>query len=235
MEPEVSVSACCSVDGCANTGNTPRYRRALWVALAINALMFVVEVVGGISAGSSALQADALDFLGDAANYGISLFVLTAALRLRAQASLVKGATMGLFGVWVIAHAIYQAVQQTVPEPIVMGVVGTLALAANVLVAAMLYTFRDGDSNMRSVWICSRNDAIGNIAVVLAASGVFTMNAGWPDVVVASIMGVLSMAGAWQIVRHARSELQSATPKTFPDESLTFVSVRRTTRAAQPE
>lgn len=204
------MSSCCSADGCEAPGNTPRYRRVLWAALLINAGMFIIELLSGISAGSSALQADALDFLGDAANYGISLFVLAAVLRRRAQASLVKGLTMGAFGIWVIGHAVYQSLQHTVPEPWVMGVIGVLALVANVLVALMLYTFRTGDSNMRSVWICSRNDAIGNVAVVLAASGVFTTRQGWPDIVVAVIMGVLSLSGAWQILRHARVELKSA-------------------------
>lgn len=198
----------CSGPGCAPISSThPRYRLTLWVALAINALMFFVELVGGVSAGSSALQADALDFLGDAANYGISLFVLSAALERRAQASLVKGLTMGAFGLWVIGHASYQALQGSVPEPLVMGAVGVLALAANALVAWMLYAFRTGDSNMRSVWICSRNDALGNVAVVLAASGVFTTREGWPDVTVALIMGALSLSGALQIIRHARREL----------------------------
>lgn len=179
--------------------------------------MFLVELLSGISSGSSALQADALDFFGDAANYGISLFVLTAVLKRRAQASFVKGVTMGAFGAWVILHSLYQAFQHTVPEPLVMGIVGLLALVANVLVAAMLYTFREGDSNMRSVWICSRNDALGNVAVVLAASGVFTMKAGWPDVAVALIMGALSLTGAWQILRHATAELKGTDAEVSVD------------------
>lgn len=187
--------------------STPRYRRVLWVALAINVLMFVVEIGGGVSAGSSALQADALDFLGDAANYGISLFVLSSAMIVRARASLIKGATMAAFGCWVVGHAIYQSTTGLVPEPSVMSLVGILALASNVLVALLLYRYRTGDSNMRSVWICSRNDAVGNIAVVAAAAGVFSTQRGWPDIAVALIMGVLSLSGAWQIVRHAERDL----------------------------
>ncbi|WP_411280455.1 cation transporter [Gemmatimonas sp.] len=202
------MSTSCVGEGCgAGDASTPRYRRVLWAALAINALMFGVEVVGGVATGSSALQADALDFLGDAANYGISLFVLSAALVVRAQASIAKAATMAAFGCWVIGHAFYQAATGRVPEPLVMGVIGGLALVANVLVAVLLYRYRSGDSNMRSVWICSRNDAIGNLAVVGAATGVFTTQHGWPDVTVAVIMGALSLAGAWQIVRHARRDL----------------------------
>jgi len=202
------MSASCTGPGCASGDATsPRYRRILWVALMVNAVMFGVELIGGVSSGSSALQADALDFLGDAANYGISLFVLSAALVVRAKASIIKGATMAVFGVWVVGHAVYEATTGRVPEPMVMGVVGLLALVSNVLVALLLYRYRTGDSNMRSVWICSRNDALGNIAVVAAATGVFTTQHGWPDIIVALIMGMLSLSGAWQILRHARRDL----------------------------
>jgi Co/Zn/Cd efflux system component len=202
------MSASCAGPGCASGDATsPRYRRILWVALVVNALMFGVELIGGVSSGSSSLQADALDFLGDAANYGISLFVLSAALVVRAKASIIKGATMAVFGVWVVGHALYQATTGRIPEPLVMGVVGLLALVSNVLVAFLLYRYRTGDSNMRSVWICSRNDALGNIAVVAAATGVFTTQHGWPDIIVALIMGLLAVSGAWQILRHARQDL----------------------------
>lgn len=204
------MSVSCAGPGCASGDATsPRYRRILWVALVVNALMFAVEIIGGVSSGSSALQADALDFLGDAANYGISLFVLSAALVVRAKASIIKGATMAGFGVWVVGHALYQATTGRIPEPMVMGVVGILALISNVVVAFLLYRYRTGDSNMRSVWICSRNDALGNIAVVSAATGVFTTQHGWPDIIVALIMGLLSLSGAWQILRHARQDLMT--------------------------
>lgn len=183
----------------------------LWAALAINLLMFMVELAGGVSAKSSALQADALDFLGDAANYGISLFVLSAALLVRANASRLKGATMAVFGCWVVGHAVYQSTTGQVPEPVVMSTIGVLALVSNVLVALLLYRHRTGDSNMRSVWICSRNDALGNLAVVGAAAGVFTTRQGWPDIAVALVMGVLSLSGAWQILLHAQRELRDAT------------------------
>lgn len=202
------MSASCT-GPCNGSGDatSPRYRRVLWIGLVVNAVMFLVEISSGVSAGSSSLQADALDFLGDAANYGISLFVLAAALTVRARASMLKGATMGAFGFWVVGHALYQATSGQVPEPMVMGIVGVLALASNVGVALILYRYRTGDSNMRSVWICSRNDAIGNIAVVAAATGVFTTQRGWPDIAVALIMGTLSLAGARQIIRHAKQDL----------------------------
>ncbi|OAN51080.1 hypothetical protein A6A04_16750 [Paramagnetospirillum marisnigri] len=204
------MSGCCS--GCVpppTDTTTPRFRRALWVALVVNASMYLVEMSAGIAAGSSSLQADALDFLGDAANYGVALFILGMSLRRRAMASVLKGATMGAFGLWVVANTVYHLLHGTVPEAGVMGGIGALALAANAGVAALLYAFRDGDSNMRSVWICSRNDAIGNLAVLAAASGVFATQAGWPDLLVAGIMAVLALSGAAQILRLAFAELRT--------------------------
>lgn len=188
----------------------PRFRKALWVALAINAGMFLVEIVAGVAAGSSSLQADALDFFGDAANYGVSLFVLGMSLHRRAMASVLKGTTMGAFGLWVIGNTGWRLLNSTVPEAAVMGAVGVAALVANVVVAVMLYAFRDGDSNMRSVWICSRNDAIGNLAVLGAAGGVFATGSGWPDFAVAGIMAALALLGAVQVLRHALAELRSS-------------------------
>jgi len=203
-------AGCCS-SGCHGPSSevAPRFRKALWAALVINAGMFLVEIVAGVTAGSSSLQADALDFFGDAANYGVSLFVLGMSLRHRAMASVLKGATMGAFGLWVIGNTAYHLLTGTVPEAGVMGVIGTLALVANVVVAVMLYAFRDGDSNMRSVWICSRNDAISNLAVLGAATGVFATGSGWPDLIVAGIMAALALSGAVQVLRHALAELRS--------------------------
>jgi Co/Zn/Cd efflux system component len=202
--------ACCDSDTCSSSQslNSPRWRRALWIALAINAGFFVIEVVAGAAAGSVSLQADALDFLGDTANYAISLGVAGMALVWRARASLVKGATMAAFGLCVLGVTAHNALAGTVPDAPVMGVVGVFALAANVTVALMLYRFRDGDSNMRSVWICSRNDAIGNVAVMLAALGVLGSRSGWPDFIVGAIMATLALSGAWQIVRQALGELR---------------------------
>lgn len=203
-------AGCCS-SGCHGPSSevAPRFRKALWAALVINAGMFLVEIVAGVAADSSSLQADALDFFGDAANYGVSLFVLGMSLHRRAMASVLKGATMGAFGLWVIGNTGYHLLTGTVPEAAVMGAVGVAALIANVVVAVMLYAFRDGDSNMRSVWICSRNDAIGNLAVLGAASGVFATGSGWPDFAVAGIMAALALSGAVQVLRHALAELRS--------------------------
>ena len=189
------------------TINDPRWRRALWIALAINAGMFAVEIVAGITGGSKALQADALDFFGDAANYAISLGVAGMALAWRARAALLKGATLAVLGLYVLVATIWAIMGGRVPEAEVMGAVGVAALLANAFVAVMLYRFRTGDANMRSVWICSRNDAIGNVAVVLAAAGVFRTGTAWPDLVVAGIMAVLGLWGGQQIMSQAWREL----------------------------
>lgn len=190
--------------------NDTAWRRVLWVALVINAAMFGVEIVAGITAGSASLKADALDFLGDAANYAISLGVAGMALAWRARAAIVKGVSILLFGVWVLGSTVWMATQGIVPAAETMGVVGMIALVANFACAAMLWRHREGDANRRSVWICSRNDAIGNIAVVAAALGVFGTGTGWPDIVVAAIMAVLALSGGWQIIRQARGELRPA-------------------------
>jgi Co/Zn/Cd efflux system component len=183
------------------------YRRVLWAALLINAAMFLVEIVAGVTAGSVSLKADAMDFMSDAANYAVSLFVLGMALPWRAKAALAKGISLGAVGLWVAASTFSNAVSGTVPEPQMMGVVGFLALASNVAVAILLYAYRQGDANMRSVWICSRNDAIGNVAVMLAALGVFGTGTGWPDIIVAAILATLALWGASQIVRQSLAEI----------------------------
>jgi len=200
-------------DSCGHScaSDTPvvdaRYRRILIIALLVNLAMCFVEVMAGSAAGSSALLADALDFLGDAANYGISLYVLSHALVWRARAALLKGATMAVFGLWVLYATIERLLAGQVPEPGTMGIVALLALLTNVGVALMLYRYRTGDSNMQSVWICSRNDAIGNIAVMCAAAGVWLTASAWPDVLVALGMAMLAISGAARIVRTAWREL----------------------------
>jgi len=187
------------------------YRRVLWIVLGVNLSMFIVEMIAGFGARSVSLQADSLDFLGDTANYGISLFVAGMALRRRAMAALGKGLTMGLFGMWVLASSVWKVFGGTPPESVTMGVVGFTALAANALCLALLSSHRSGDSNMRSVWLCSRNDLIGNCAVVAAAIGVAGTAAVWPDVLVAAIMAVLALQGAAAIVKQARAEIAGAT------------------------
>ncbi|MBB6125466.1 cation diffusion facilitator family transporter [Sphingobium subterraneum] len=185
-----------------------RWRRVLWAALIVNAAMFFVEMVAGATADSRALQADALDFLADAANYAVSLAVVGAALSWRARAALLKSLFMLGFAAWVFGSAILAFVNGTAPDPTTMGAVGALALAANVGVALLLYRYRTGDANMRSVWICSRNDAIGNVAVMLAAVGVFGTGNAWPDLIVASVMAALALTGSAQVLRQALGELR---------------------------
>ena len=208
------MSASCCSHGCAPpaAAQSRRYRRVLWIALVVNAAMFGVELVGGVHADSVSLLADAIDFFGDAANYAVSLLVLGMTVTRRARAAMLKGGTMGIYGVLVLGKAAWSAAAGTVPEPLTMGAVGALALAANVSVAVMLYAWRDGDANMRSVWLCSRNDAIGNLAVMAAALGVFGTGTGWPDLAVAALMGVLGLAAARSVIVQARHELRPAPP-----------------------
>lgn len=204
------MSRCCGDDLCSSQRPAEgRWRLALWLALAINAGMFAVEGVAGLLSGSASLQADALDFLGDAANYAISLGVVGMALVWRARAALLKGVTMLAFGSWVAGVTLWGMWNGQTPAAEVMGVIGFMALIANVVTAIMLFRFRNGDANMRSVWICSRNDAIGNLAVMIAALGVFGTGTRWPDLAVAAIMAGLALQGGWIIVQQARAELKS--------------------------
>lgn len=203
------MPGCCSGSCASSNPVSPRYRKALWVALVLNALMFAVEIAGGLKSGSVSLLADAVDFAGDAANYGLSLAVLSMGLMWRARAAWVKGVTMGAYGVLVLAKTAWAAALGVPPEPLTMGAVALLALAVNLGVAVMLYAFRNGDANMRSVWLCSRNDAIGNVAVMLAALGVFGTGTAWPDLLVAGVMAALALTASVAVVRHARAELAS--------------------------
>ncbi|SFO83628.1 cation transporter [Pseudomonas borbori] len=203
----MGANCCNPASSRATTRLSKRYRKILWAALVVNLGMFGVEIIAGIRADSVSLLADSLDFLGDAANYGISLAVLGMSLTLRARASLFKALCMLVFGVGVLIAAIWHLLSGQVPDAPTMGLVGSLALLANVGVAALLYAYREGDSNMRSVWLCSRNDALGNIAVLLAALGVFGTGSAWPDLLVASLMAGLAVTASYQVMRHARQEL----------------------------
>ena len=190
-------------------GVSADYRRRLWLVIFLNAAMFVVEMVAGRAAGSQALQADALDFFGDAVTYGISLAVIGASLKVRASAALAKGVSLLLMGLWVAGSTIYQVLVLGVPQAGVMGVIGFLALAVNVASVLILVRYKDGDANVRSVWLCSRNDAIGNIAVMLAALGVWGTATAWPDLVVAGLMSALFLQSASQILVLGYREFRS--------------------------
>ncbi|MDP2096103.1 MAG: cation transporter [Hydrogenophaga sp.] len=205
----------------------PRWRRALWIALVVNAAMFGVELVAGLQANSVSLLADAVDFAGDAANYALSLAVLSMALVWRSRAALLKGATMFAYGLFVLARAGWLLHSGSVPEPLTMGLVGFVALLANAGVAVLLYAFRTGDANMRSVWLCSRNDALSNLAVMAAALGVFGTGAAWPDLAVAAVMAVLALTAGLSVMRQARAELAQASPKRHA-EALQTVGIPHT-------
>lgn len=202
------MSHACHHDHDHSPGDSPRYRRVLWTALLINAAMAVIEIASGWRAGSLSLWADALDFIGDAANYGASLAVLSAGLLWRARLAWVKGWAMAAFGVGVLGHAAWSAWAGEPPQAATMGIVGTLALLANVGVAVMLYAFREGDANMRAVWLCSRNDALGNVAVVAAAGGVALTGRAWPDLLVAAGMAALALHSSRAVLSQAGEEIK---------------------------
>lgn len=207
------MSAHCHADHSPSSqADDPRYRRILWIALILNLLMFIVELAAGLASGSVSLLADAIDFFGDAANYGVSLAVLSMTLVVRAKAALFKASCMLAFGLFVLGKAAWSARAGVPPEALTMGVVGFIALCVNVGVAAMLYAYRNGDANMQSVWLCSRNDALSNIAVILAAFGVFGTASVWPDIFVASLMGMLAISSAFTVFKSARKELASHQP-----------------------
>lgn len=190
-------------------GTDPRYRRILWVVIAINAAMFAIETVAGRLAGSQALQADALDFLGDTLTYGLSLAVIGQSLRVRSSAALLKGASLLLMGLWVFASTLWQVLVFGLPRAEFMGAIGFMALAANLASVLLLARYKDGDANVRSVWLCSRNDAIGNVVVMIAAALVWWLASPWPDLVVAFIMAGLFLHSAQLILRQAIREWRS--------------------------
>jgi Co/Zn/Cd efflux system component len=207
VERAIMSATCCHEPRHDEHRNHAGYKKVLWIVLTINIIMFFGELVLGLAAGSVSLQADALDFLGDSANHAISLFVAGMAIRQRARAAFVKGLSMGVFGLWVFGSALWHAAHGTVPEALVMSAVGVAALLANVAALVLLWAYRTGDSNMRSVWLCSRNDVIGNCAVLLAALGVFGTSRGWPDILVALVMAGLAIQGAWVVTRTASHEM----------------------------
>src|SRR6266566_7167954 len=199
--------SCCDHD-CSAPQTDHRYRRILWAALTINMAMFAIEITASIVAGSVSLRADALDFLGDAANYAVALAVVGLSLHWRARAALLKGSVMGMFGLWVAGSTIYSAFTATVPKAEVIGAVGLLALAVNLGVAGLLYRYRGADSQAMSVWLCTRNDCIANIAVMLAGAGVWASATAWPDIAVAAIIACLGLSSAVRVIRQALLEMR---------------------------
>lgn len=206
------MPGCCTSGHCTTSDAPidPRFRTALWIALWVNAVMFVVELIGGLHSGSVSLLADAIDFAADAANYALSLTVLSMGLLWRARTALIKGMTMLVYGVFILIKTSWVALYGVTPEPLTMGVIGALALASNLAVAVMLYRYRSGDANMQSVWLCSRNDAIVNIAILFAAAGVLGTGTRWPDLFVAAVISGLAITSAVTVIRLARSEIRTA-------------------------
>lgn len=185
------------------------FKKAVLIALFLNFSMFIFEVISSYLANSSSLKADSLDFLGDSANYVISLYVLSKTAQIRSKASLIKGFTMVLFSVWVFSDIFINLANNNFPKSEIMGWTGLLAFTVNISVAFLLYKHRDGDSNMKSVWICSRNDAIGNLAVIIAAFCVAYFKTNLPDILVAFLMAGLSGYSGINIIRLASSELKN--------------------------
>ena len=216
VTPTVEVTTCGTVeDSCCPKGVPvfdgvdPRYKRVLWTVIAINGAMFVTEMAAGQLAGSQALKADALDFLADTVTYGLSLAVIGASLRTRATAALAKGVSLSLMALWVFGSTVYHTLIFGVPQAEIMGAIGVLALAANLASVFLLLPYKDGDANVRSVWLCSRNDAIGNLIVMGAAFGVWNTTSAWPDLAVAAIMAGIFLSSAMQILRQAWGEYRT--------------------------
>ncbi|MGV6840723.1 MAG: cation transporter [Planktomarina sp.] len=199
------MSGCCGHDAKFD-GISKDYKRRLWLVIAINAAMFAVEMAAGHMAQSQALQADALDFLGDAMTYGLSLAVIGASVTMRTNAALIKAISLLGMGLFVFGSTVHRVFFEAMPEAHIMGSIGILALVANLTSVLILARYKDGDANVRSVWLCSRNDAIGNIAVVIAAMGVWGTATEWPDLIVAIIMAGLFISSAIQITRQALAE-----------------------------
>lgn len=203
-------SSCHDDHSCGHNfeGLSDEYKRVLWIVAGANLLMFIVELLGGHLAGSMALQADALDFLADSLTYAVSLWAIGKPLKLRGQVAIAKGVSLGLMGLYVMIATIYRVFVLGVPEAFTMSIIGFLAFATNVGSVLLLYRWRNGDANVRSVWLCSRNDAIGNVAVMIAALMVGLTQSGWPDVIVAFIMAALFLSSSWQIIRQAVNEMR---------------------------
>ena len=201
------MAGCCGQDATFE-GLSDDYKRRLWLVIVLNAAMFTIEMSAGQVAQSQALKADALDFLGDALTYGISLAVIGASVRTRTNAALAKGLSLFFMGAWIFGSTVYNVFVTGVPKAEIMGAIGFLALATNLTSVLLLMRYKDGDANVRSVWLCSRNDAIGNVAVMVAALGVWGTASGWPDLVVAAVLAALFLSSSFQIIRQALKERQ---------------------------
>ena len=206
------MSAHCCGHTATFDGLSADYKRRLWLVIAINAVMFAVEIGAGALADSQALQADALDFLADSLTYGMSLAVIGLSAQTRAGVALAKAASLTAMALWVLGSTAYHVLVLGVPHAEIMGAVGVLALAANLASVLILVRYKDGDANVRSVWLCSRNDAIGNVAVMLAAGAVWLTATKWPDLIVAALMAGLFLTSSAQILRQSLHQMRHPHP-----------------------
>ena len=200
--------SCCPKGVPSFDGVDPRYKLILWTVIGLNGAMFLGEMVAGQLAGSQSLKADALDFLADTVTYGLSLAVIGASLRTRASAALAKGVSLSLMAAWVFGSTVYHTLVLGLPKAEVMGAIGVLALAVNLASVLLLRPYKDGDANVRSVWLCSRNDTIGNVIVMAAALGVWGTATAWPDLLVAAIMAGIFLTSSVQILRQGWAEFR---------------------------
>lgn len=191
-------------------GVSREYKRALMAVIFINAVMFLVEMPMGFFGQSQALKADALDFLSDTFTYSLSLFVIGRSVKLRSWAALIKGISLAILGVWVLGSTFWAIIVLETPVISVMGGVAFMALMANLTSVVILSRFKDGDANVRSVWLCSRNDALSNVAVIGAAFAVWLTNTAWPDLIAATFIAFVFVTGSFQIIKQSLSEMQTA-------------------------
>ena len=206
------MTSCCDDKSCEISALTERHARVLYVVLAINALMFIVEGAAGWLSHSTSLMADALDMLGDALVYGFSLFVLSRSTRWQASAAAVKGALMLAFGVGVLAEAAYKIVNPVMPNVEAMGYVGAAALLANLACFVLLYRHRSDNLNMSSTWLCSRNDLFANVGVLFAAATTYFLASRWPDILVGVTTAGLFLSSAFSVLRESIRALRAPPP-----------------------
>lgn len=214
---DVQSASCCCEGVPVFDGMNPRYKLILWTVIGINGAMFLTEMVAGQLAGSQALKADALDFLADTVTYGLSLAVIGASLRRRASAALLKGLSLSAMALWVFGSTLYHTLVLGLPKAEIMGLIGVMALAANLGSVLLLLPYKDGDANVRSVWLCSRNDAIGNVIVMIAALGVWGSATAWPDLAVAAVMAGIFLTSSVQILRQAWAEYNTDATRAQPE------------------
>lgn len=213
------MASCCEDKGCEVAALRANHGRVLWIVLMLNAAMFVVEAVAGLHAHSTSLLADSLDMLGDALVYAFSLFVLARSARWQAGAALVKGIFMLAFGLGVLAEAANKMIHPVMPGAEIMGMVGSLALAANLACFVLLYRHRGDNINMKSTWLCSRNDLIANVGVLLAAAGSYSLDSRWPDLLVGVIIAGLFLESAFGVLKQSVKELRATTAPLEPSHA----------------